>query len=408
MRIVLLSEFYCKGMGYLENILPKYLARRGVETHVVATDLPPDYRQQPASRAYREFSKKLQPGSVEEHNGYSVHILGHERVMGHMRMAGLRKKLHSIRPDIVQTMTPIGWIPLEAALLRPFLRYKLFTGCHHHASVFPLATKKSRLFSLERFSCTITRTIPGGLVSLETERCYAITSDCSDVAVRFFGVPAKKVEICPLGVDTDLFYPASSREEMASRSHLRQRLGFADSDIVCVYTGRFSDDKNPELLARAVESLSLSGLPYRGLFIGNGAQAEAIACRSGCKTHPFVPVTELSNFYRAADIGVWPAQESMSMLDAAACGLPIVVNDTMSAPERIEGNGLYYRLNDLADLIQILQRLHDPVLRRTLGSCGAQKIVRDFSWASVAERRIRGYEIALSEKKQSKVEAVAP
>ena len=56
--------------------------------------------------------------------------------------------------------------------------------------------------------------------------------------------------------------------------------------------------------------------------------------------NPFIALSELPRFFRSADIGIWPTQEFMSMLDAAACGLPIVVNDTLKAVERIEGNGL--------------------------------------------------------------------
>jgi glycosyltransferase involved in cell wall biosynthesis len=406
MRIVLLSEFFFRGMGYLENVLPKYLARLGADVHVVATDLPFDYRRQPANRAYGRFSDRLRPGSVDVIDGYTVHILGHKQILGFMRMVGLRKKLGSLRPDIVQTLAPIGWIPLDAAVYKPFLGYKLFTGCHHHASVFPLAGKKSRPFSFERLQCTLTRALPGRLVSLLTERCYAITSDCAEIAVRFFGVPPNEVEICPLGVDTEIFYPASGNKYLDARSQLRQRLGFADSEIICIYTGRFDEDKNPELLAKAVEQLSRAGLPFRGLFIGNGAQAESIASRVGCRTHPFVSFDMLGDFYRAANIGVWPTQESMSMLDAAACGLPIIANDTMSAPERIEGNGVAYRLNDLEDLTKVLLGLQDPVKRRRLGSCGAQKIAHSFSWYSIANQRLRDYEVSVSAKRPSNVETV--
>jgi glycosyltransferase involved in cell wall biosynthesis len=238
------------------------------------------------------------------------------------------------------------------------------------------------------------------------ERCYAITSDCAEVAVRFFGVRASKIEICPLGVDTDLFCPPSGDNDFEARSQLRNRLGFADSDVVCIYTGRFDEDKNPALLAQAVSRLTRAGAPFRGLFVGNGVQGRAISSYAGCKTHPFIPFSNLGAFYRAADIGVWPAQESMSMLDAAACGLPIVVNDTMSAPERVNGNGFAYRLNDLDDLVDTLLKLQDPATRLRMGSCGAQKIARNFSWESIAKKRLRDYETSLSGERLPSVPAV--
>jgi glycosyltransferase involved in cell wall biosynthesis len=398
MRVVLLSESFSKGMGYLENLLPKYFARLGTETHVVATDLPCFYRQRAGIDAYHGFHESLRAGTTEVRDGYTLHIVGHRKILGHMRMRGLRQKLKAIRPDIVQTSTPIGWIALDAAMFKGSLGYKLFTGCHYHASVFPLATESSSFWSPERLHCLALRTLPGWLISLETERCHAITEDCADVAARFFGVPRHKLALCPLGVDTELFHPSNSQREWQERAATRSRLGFNENETVCIYTGRFTADKNPLLLARAVADLRGRGEPYRGLFVGNGQQAGEIQKCDGCLLHPFVPVHELGPLYRAADIGVWPAQESLSMLDAAACGLPIIANDTMSAKERLEGNGKTYRLNDLADLQKALLGMKDVETRRLLGQFGAQKMAEQYSWESIAHQRLRDYEIALGRK----------
>jgi glycosyltransferase involved in cell wall biosynthesis len=396
-RVALLCETFSRKMGYLQRALPKYLARLGAEVHVITMDLPPYYHLGDFKQTYGEFSsgEELLAGSIESFEGYTLHVLHHRKVFGHMRMAGLGRKLRSIRPDVVQTTVNFGWLAMDAALYKPFLGYALFTGNHYHASVFPLARKQTSPWNAERWRCRVARGFPGWLVSLCSEKCYAITSDCAEVVTRFFGVPEDKVEVSPLGFDKDLFYPVANSEHCQARSKLRQRLGFKDSETVCIYTGRFTEDKNPLLLARAIADCAGRAKSFRGLFVGNGAQAEAIQACAGCITHAFVPVDELGDFYRAADIGVWPTQESMSMLDAAACGLPIVANNTMTAPERIEGNGLAYELNDIADLIRVLQALEDPGTRQRMGRLGAQKMARDFSWESIANRRLRDYQLAL-------------
>jgi glycosyltransferase involved in cell wall biosynthesis len=394
-RVVLLSETFTKGMGYLENLLPKYLARLGVETHVVASDLPCYYRQQAVRKVYNGFIERLQPGSVEVRDGFTLHILGHRKTLGHMRMTGLREKLSWIRPDVVQTCTPIGWIALDVARFKAAIGYKLFTGSHHHASVFPLATNPAPFWSAERLKCLALRTIPGRIVGQATEKCHAITEDCAEVAARFFGVPRSKLEICPLGVDTELFHAAASAGDVAERAAQRARLGFRENEIVCVYTGRFSAEKNPLLLARAVAELRRQGELYAGLFVGNGEQAEEIRGCAGCVTRPFVKVEELGALYRAADIGAWPAQESLSMLDAAACGLPVVANDTMTARERLDGNGVRYRLNDQGDLARALLELRGAEKRKAMGARGARRMAEHFSWESIARRRIADYEAAL-------------
>jgi glycosyltransferase involved in cell wall biosynthesis len=399
LRVALLTETFTRNMGYLENFLSKYLAQLGMEVHVVTMDLPPYYHmeEEEFKQTYRGFADcgDLIPGTVESIQGFTLHVLPHRKVLGYMQMSGLRKKLASIHPDIVQTTAAIGWIPLQATLAKPFLGFKLFTANHHHASVFPLAYKKLSPWSKELLRCRMKRTIPGRLVSLFTERCYAIAPDCADVATRFFGVPKSKVSVCPLGVDTELFKPMTTEQDRQSRLSLRQRLGFFDSEVVCIYTGRFSEDKNPLLLAKAVAQLVSKSYPYRGLFVGNGMQAQAIQSCAGCTTHGFVPVHELGDFYRASDIGVWPTQESLSMLDAAACGLPVVANHTMTVPERLEGNGTAYRLNDLEDLVRVLLELRDAPTRHHLGVFGARKMARECSWESIARRRLGDYQTAL-------------
>jgi glycosyltransferase involved in cell wall biosynthesis len=404
MRVALLTEVFPRNMGYLENFLPKYLVRLGADVHVITTDLPPYYqmKEKEFKETYGGFadSEDLIAGTVETIQGFTLHVLPHRMVLGYMQMAGLRKKLAFIRPDIVQATAAIGWIPLQAILAKPFLGFKFFTGNHHHISVFPLAQKKLSPLSKELLRCRITRTLPGWLTSLFTEKCYAIAPDCADVAARFFGVSASKIAAGPLGVDTELFNPISTEQDHQNRLSLRQRLGFSDSEIVCIYTGRFSEDKNPLLLARAVARLVATGQPYHGLFVGNGVQAQAIQSRVGCTTHPFVPVHKLGDFYRASDVGVWPTQESLSMLDAAACGLPIVANNTMTVPERLDGNGVAYKLNDLGDLVRALFALRDRQTRERLGALGAQKMAHDFSWESIARRRLLDYEVALRSRRQ--------
>ncbi|MGH9714424.1 MAG: glycosyltransferase family 4 protein [Candidatus Acidiferrales bacterium] len=395
MRIALLSETFSSKMGYLETRLPKYLARLGAEVHVVAMDLPPYYQTTDFKETYGDFAEQFGAGTVESRDGYTLHIVGHRNVGGHMRMRGLRQKLSAVRPDIVQTMVPIGWIPLEAALWKQYMGYKLFTGSHHHASVFPLAANNPHSWSARRLRCTATRTIPGRLIGLATEKCYAITEDCADIATQFFGVPPAKIDICPLGVDTELFHPIAGARESADRAALRGRLGFSQGDVVCIYTGRFSNDKNPLLLAQAVADLRKRGEPYCALFVGNGVQKEEIQKLSGCVLHPFVPVWELGALFRAADIGVWPTQESLSMLDAAACGLPIVANHTMTASERLNGNGKKYQLNHREDLVRVLFGLRDAEIRADMGAHGAQKMAREFSWDAIAAKRVDDYLLAL-------------
>ena len=143
MRIVLMFQSFSKNMGYLHNLLPKYLARLGADVHFLTTDLPFYHGMKDFNKTYGEFidSKLLSPGTVEEHDGYTLHILPHKIVLDFVQMVGVLEKLRKLSPDIVQVYPAIGWIPLQAVIGKSLLGYKLFTGSHTCASDFPLAKR---------------------------------------------------------------------------------------------------------------------------------------------------------------------------------------------------------------------------------------------------------------------------
>jgi glycosyltransferase involved in cell wall biosynthesis len=293
---------------------------------------------------------------------------------------------------VVQTFSHVTFAPIQIALHKQGSDHLLFTGNHMTASVFPLAQSKSKWWHRASLINLFMRKLPGVYVSRHIVKCFGATSDCSRVATEFLGVPREKIVTIPLGVDTDIFHPSESDKDKESE---RVDLGYSPDDIVCIYTGRFTKDKNPLLLAQAVDALADVDNRFKGLFFGAGEQREAIGKCRNVKIMGFVPFHNLAKYYRLADIGVWPTQESTSMIDAAACGLPIVVNDTLRATERIEGNGVTYRLNDKEDLVRALASLADSSLRRRLGQAGATKMLDKFSWQSIARVRLEEYKAAL-------------
>ena len=398
MKIVVISQQYSQGMGYIENKLPEFLAALGSEVHLVTTNvranpLVPGLDDWEGSKVFPRKSPLLFK------NGVAIHCLPVRRVLRLPRLISLRSLLQQLRPDVVQTHDMAGWTTLDPARWQRELGYCLFGGAHRTMSVFPRADLLPWLSwpgIKGRLSRLLYLRLPSQYGSRYMEKCYAATSDCAIVAERFLGVPKSKIELLPLGVDTDLFHPINNGEERRICADLRQRLGLHPDEVVCLYTGKFTSEKNPLLLAQAVARLQGEGLPFRGFFVGAGEQKEAIAACSGCITVPFQPHCELGAFYRCSDIGVWPTQESMSMLDAAACGLPIVVNHTVQATERFEGNGLTYQLNNLEDLVAALRRLQAKPLRESLGRNGADKVRRCFSWSANAAHRLRDYEQAIA------------
>ena len=152
--------------------------------------------------------------------------------------------------------------------------------------------------------------------------------------------------------------------------------------------------KNPLLLAKAIQRLRGEGRNFKGLFIGDGVQRAEIEKYADCVVLDFMRFNDLGDYYRSVDIAVWLTNESTSMLDAAACGVPIVVSDRIYQ-DHVTGNGMTYAMNDLASLCATLCALEDEVTRRILGNAGAHKMHSRFTWNLAARVRLRDFSRAL-------------
>lgn len=398
MKIAIVSAFYSEGMGYTENCLPKFLSMMGHEVHVITSTYnvygnDPDY-----DKTYSSFlGHREQPVGTFQSNGYSVHRLATRLISGYVWLPGLRRMIEQLKPDIVHSLEHGSILTFWLAALKPRYGFGLFTESHQHLSVVKPYLLDPGV-SLHKFAYWLTRTLPGRLASFATDTCFAIAPDCAEVAERYFGVPHHMIKMQSLGSDTDLFRPPSSEMDFREREANRARVGCTGDEILCVYTGRFSPSKNPALLAEALQHLAEAGVPVRGVFVGEGPQRREIERVPNCKILPFMRHAELAQVYRAADIAVWPREESMSMLDAASSGLPIVASDRLGESERLQGSGYAYRENDVISLADTIKLLIDPNLRTVLGTAGALKMRQSFNWATVAETVFAAYERHLAGK----------
>lgn len=389
MKIVILTNWFSEEMGYIENCLPKALTHLGHEVHVISSTAQVYFNDPIYDVSYKTFlGDSTVKKEVKEVNGYTLYRLPFVTIRKKIIIKGLHEKLKEIKPDVVQTFDPVSLLNLQVIASKLILNFHFFTANDITESVFPLYTKERSPFY--KFGFYISRTLLGKFQYFFVSRSYCETIDCEKLALKFYGLPKKKSLMLPLGTDTQTFFPVTHMEE--KHSQLRKQFGFQKNDIICIYTGRFSQAKNPLCLAKAIKLLNKSGEQYKGLFIGNGEQCEEIKNTKNCVVKEFVPFQHLVNYYQMADIGVWPTQESTSMLDATACALPIVVSNKIKATERVEGNGLTYIENDFNDLRKVLLSLKDSDIRKVLGSQGVKKINEKYSWYKMAQERVNDYE----------------
>ncbi len=374
MRIIFISSWFSENMGYSENFLPKAFAKLGHEVHLVTSTAQVYYNSKNYKKTYEPFiGKNILSECVFKLDDVTIHRLSFKTsLIGNTPIiSDLIKYLENIKPEIVQTFDITSKNTFFAAQFCKKNNVPFFTESHVHTSVFNSKNWKVKIDELyNRIHKNLT------LINNVTIIHYPIAKDVMDISTNHFNVPVSKIKMQSLGVDADLFFPYN--ETMINeQKQLREKIGFDSEDIVCIYTGRFTEDKNPLCLAKAIDHLHKIGeIKFKGLFVGNGTD-ENIASISeihGCKIHPFVKVDKLPPFYRIADIGVWPKQESTSQLDAMASGLPIIVSDKVKVTDRIDGNGLLYKENDYIDLADKILKLKDKKIKNKMGEVGVEKI----------------------------------
>lgn len=383
-------------MGYSDLFLCNALANAGHEVHLISSQ----YQLQPEfyNGNYEAFlGQREQPTGCKKFEQILIHRLHAEEGWKLFRTQRLISKIKEILPDIVVSLESIKFDTFKLALAKPFLKYKLYTEDHVHLSVFPPAHQKLSLWKKLKFF--VYRQTIARFLNCSIEKCYVIAPDTAEIMIKYFGISPKKICLSPLVSDINLFHPIKDDAERAERQSVRDDLGVGANDILCIYTGRFTNGKDPACLALAIDKLQIAGEPFKAVFFGSGMeQYDTIKNSKGCIVHPFVLARDLPKYYRASDIGVWPRQESTSQLDAMATGLPIIISDKVRANERHEGNGLTYEEGNSNSLVKALLILKSLEVRRRFGDCGLAKIKKDLNWDFVAQERIADFMAARQQK----------
>ncbi len=192
------------------------------------------------------------------------------------------------------------------------------------------------------------------------------------------------------------------------RSSIRQKLGWQDTDIVCLLVAR-----NPLKKGLAVLLQALDTLPEHYKLVVLGADAESKQylfhhhSEKNARVRLLEPTSNVSAYYQSADICVHPTLRdsfAMAPLEAMAHGLPVVLS-----AEQYCGFAAYVRhrhdawvLDDPRDDKQLAEAIcalgESPQLRDKFVR-ESHALVLTFSWETVAQRYETVYARVLSQKK---------
>ena len=226
------------------------------------------------------------------------------------------------------------------------------------------------------------------------------------------GVPAKRIDVVPEGVDPEMFCPEGPRTDAFDN-----KTGFKFLNI-----GRYEDRKGTRMLIEAFDAEFGANEPVCLLLSCHNAHDKdydpGAVLRAIKPRHPnklvFIPPLKsfhhMATIYRACDAFVSPFRAEgwgLPLLEAMACGLPVIATG-YSAPtdflgaeawrighrvvpietpyfKRDDGDYGQWALPDRDHLRALMREVYEnPAAAQRRALVGSERVRRDFSWQRAA------------------------
>lgn len=246
------------------------------------------------------------------------------------------------------------------------------------------------------------------LVRWYRQRSYPRTARVADAIIinseslrsevhRFLEVDPDKVRLIPEAVDHELFRPGDAAE---ARARLRTRHGIARPFVL--FVSSLWPYKNCHGLLRAFASANRDLDGYQLAIVGHGrdkaymSELRALADELGVADDVVwvggVPLNETVDFYRAAEVFVYPSLNEtfgLPLLEAMASGCPVVTADRSAMPETAGGAALLADPEDAESLAEAMVRAcaDDSAGLRRRGLARAA----EFTWGATAAATLEVY-----------------
>jgi teichuronic acid biosynthesis glycosyltransferase TuaC len=216
--------------------------------------------------------------------------------------------------------------------------------------------------------------------------CVGVSQALVDV-LRSWGVPEAKLHVVRNGVDLDRF-------KLQPRAQARQRLGLDAQAPLLLCVGNLLELKGQHLLLDMTHRL-LERFPSLQLVLaGEGperaaleAQRDRLGLQDRVRLLGSVPQTELPDWLAAADLKLLPSSREglpNAVLEALACGTPVVATAVGGVPEVISAKGVGTLLDERS--VDALVRAVPPWLETPADPHWVRQHALGFAWDTSVQR----------------------
>ncbi|MGF1568733.1 MAG: hormogonium polysaccharide biosynthesis glycosyltransferase HpsO [Nodosilinea sp.] len=212
-----------------------------------------------------------------------------------------------------------------------------------------------------------------------------------------------------LGVDETRFQPQP-------QPALAQQLGIPTEAFVVGFVGRFVAEKGLLTLCEALASLRHHPQPWVWLLVGRGELAATLQARAEATgiadrirwvesvphadvprylnlMHTLVLPSETTHRFKTLTTAGWKEQFGHVLIEAMACGIPVIGSDSGEIPHVIQDAGLIFPEGNPSTLANRLRQLMEqPDQRQTLGEKGYHRVMAKYTNRALAKQLLEFYE----------------
>lgn len=232
------------------------------------------------------------------------------------------------------------------------------------------------------------------------KRVIAISHSTAQDVHQSLNIPADKIDVAPCGYDANRYRPLDA----TAVSQFRAKQGLPDR--FWLFVGTLEPRKNLTTLIDAYAQLPKSErLP---LVLGGGkgwlyddifARVEQHGLGDEIRFTGFIPLEDLALWYNSAEVFLYPSVFEgfgLPVLEAMACGTPVIISDASSLPEVAGKAGKCIPPQDVSAWTDALsQAYHDADWRDTAGQLSINEAKR-YSWRNTVQATIRSYQLAIT------------
>ena len=233
----------------------------------------------------------------------------------------------------------------------------------------------------------------------------AVSQTVKRDVVEWLGVPAERVTVVPNGVEPG-YAPLRPDDPLAA--DLRRRYDLPRDFVLAV--GSIEPRKNLPRLLEALHLLRSRPGPNRDLTLVHAgpqgwrpdevaAAVQALALADAVRFLGYVPPEQLRALYGLARLFAYPSLWEgfgIPLLEAMACGCPVVTSDVSSMPEVAGEAAVLVDPTSVEDIARGIAAVwNDDGLRCGLVALGLAR-ARQFTWPRAARETIAVYDAALA------------